>query len=194
MQSLQTFLKRIHHEKGSLICEFCTRRRQISSSVVFPPLKQLLVHVLGLREFKSSSWGIGGILQPLLTGCYWTRTGGGVDLHHYWGSLATEVGLLHHPEATHLLFAVIEDVAPWAVGQFPIMFSYLRGPPRYFLKDEMVGAKVLSNLEDMRMPPYPNDGLPHRSWCVTEKKKNMTLWLEYSCHSYFVVSLCSWIF
>ena len=29
------------------------------------------------------------------------------------GSLATEVGLLHHPEATHLLFPVIEDVTPW---------------------------------------------------------------------------------
>ena len=25
------------------------------------------------------------MFQPLLTGCYWTRTGGGVDLHHYWG-------------------------------------------------------------------------------------------------------------
>ena len=67
------------------VCGFRTLRRQISSSVVFPPLKQLLVHVLGLREFKSISWGTGGILQPLLTGCYWTRTGGGVDLHHYWG-------------------------------------------------------------------------------------------------------------
>ena len=79
------------------------------------------------------------------------------------GSLATEVGLLHHPEATHLLFHVIEDVTPWSVGQFPIMFSYLRGPPRYLLKDEMVEAKLLSNLENMRMPLRPNDVLPHRS-------------------------------
>ena len=65
------------------------------------------------------------------------------------GSLATEVGLLHHPEAIHLVFPVIEDVTLWSVGQFPIMFSYLRGPPRYLLKDEMVGAKLLSILENM---------------------------------------------
>ena len=110
-------------------------RRKISSSGIFPPLKQLLVHVLGLREFKPIFWGSGRMFQPLLTGCYWTRTGGGVDLHHYWwwGISSNGSGLLHHPEATHLLFPVIEDVTLWSVGQFPIMFSYLRGPPRYLL-------------------------------------------------------------
>ena len=78
-------LKIIHNEKGSLIGEFRTLKKQISSSGIFPLLKQLLIHVLGLRAFKPLSWGIGGMFQPLLTGCYWTRTGGGVDLHHYWG-------------------------------------------------------------------------------------------------------------
>ena len=83
------------------VCGFRTLRRQISSSVVFPPLKQLFVHVLGLREFKSGSWRIGGILQPLLTGCYWTRTGGGVDLHHYYWGISSNGSRLTPPPRGH---------------------------------------------------------------------------------------------
>ena len=139
--------------------------------------------------FMFSAWESSSLFLEEVAGssslCW--RVATGRELVEEWisntttgGSLATEVGLLHHPEATHHLFHVIEDVTPWSVGQFPIMFSNMRRPPRYWLGRD---GRSLAFVKpwNMRMPPYPCDGLPHRSWYVTEKKKNMTLWLEYSC-------------
>ena len=90
--------------------------------------------------FMFSAWESSSLALEELAGssslCW--RVATGRELVEEWistttgGSLATEVGLLHHPEATHLLFPVIEDVTLWSVGQFPIMSSYLRGPHRYW--------------------------------------------------------------